>query len=81
MKNVMMQLIGTEAEVTDAKEKTLLGTKGTITDETRNTIRIKTSKGTKTIIKDQVELKIGDQTIDGRLLVGRTEERLKSVKK
>ena len=39
------ELIGLEAEVHDAKNKSLKGIKGKVTDETKNTITIKTSKG------------------------------------
>jgi len=67
------ELIGSEAEVISSKNPTLVGTKGKIIDETRNTITIKNKK----ILKSHVTLKIKNQTIEGKNLVGRPEDRLK----
>ena len=48
------ELIGIEAEVIAAKNKALIGIKGKITDETRNTITL----GKKKILKEQVIIKM-----------------------
>lgn len=55
---------------------------GMIIDETRNTLKIKTKEGVKTVPKDCVTLELeleGHQNIriDGKLLVGRPAERIK----
>ncbi len=75
------ELIGLIAEVIDAKNPSLIGSKGKIIDETRSTITLKTSQGKKIIIKNQVKMAItimkSKTEIDGSLLVGRVEERLK----
>jgi len=75
------ELIGIEAEVVDARNKANIGIKGMVIDETKNTLVIETEKGKKRVIKQNAvfEFRFGKQRvrIDGRLLVGRPEERLK----
>ena len=74
---VNMELIGAFVEVIQAENKSLVGKKGKITDETRNMIEIGNNK----IVKDQVILEIDFNNqkyiIDGKLLVGKPEDRLK----
>lgn len=79
------ELIGLICEVVDAENKNLIGIKGKIIDETRNTLQIQTSKEKKVIIKNQVTLKvtINNKTIqiNGEKLVKRPEERIKDETK
>lgn len=79
------ELIGLEAEVTDAKNKSLIGLKGLIVDETKSILSIETKDGIKKVIKSQVMLTIMFEgrtfQIDGKILVGRPEDRLKKVRK
>lgn len=79
------ELIGLEAEVTDAKNKSLIGLKGLIVDETKNTISIETKEGIKNVIKAQVMLTVMFEgrafQIDGKILVGRPEDRLKKIRR
>lgn len=70
-------LIGGKLEVVESSNKPLIGLTGQVTNETKNTITIMTDKGEKTLIKDQVTVKILDRTIDGKTLVGRIEARIK----
>jgi ribonuclease P protein subunit POP4 len=75
------ELIGLKMEVTDSKNKNLIGIKGVIIDETRNTLTIKENDKVKTLLKEQVTLKIFSEDheikVNGELLVGRPEDRLK----
>jgi len=75
------ELIGTEVEVIDAKNRYNIGIKGKVIDETKNTLVIETAKGRKRIIKQNAVFLFNFKTkkvkIDGKLLVGRPEERLK----
>ncbi len=75
------ELIGLEVDVVKAKNPSLIGIKGKIIDETRNTITIKQKQKMKKILKEQAifNFKVGNKTIqvDGKLLVGRPEDRLK----
>jgi ribonuclease P protein subunit POP4 len=78
------ELIGLDIEVLQSKNKALIGLKGKITDETKNTITIDDGKERK-IMKSQIMMKtrIGDKEyeIDGRILVGRPEDRIKKQRK
>ena len=78
------ELIGLEIEIVESKNSALVGLKGKITDETKNTITIEDSK-TRKIMKSQIIMKtrIGNKEyqIDGRILVGRPEDRIKKLRK
>ena len=76
-KPARIAIIGETLEVLDSDNPALKGIRGQVLDETRNTIKILTEKGTKTMIKEQVTIKINDRTIEGKELVGRIHERLK----
>jgi ribonuclease P protein subunit POP4 len=75
------ELIGLKMEVIEAKNKNLVGIKGTIIDETKYTLVVKDEGKVKTLMKDQVTLKIyaydHEIKVNGELLVGRPEDRLK----
>lgn len=75
------ELIGLDVEVIKAKNKTMEGMKGKITDETRNMIIL----DGKRIIKDHVVLNIKKGAniyeVNGKLLVGRPEDRLKKIRR
>ena len=77
------ELIGTEVEIISSKNKTLVGLKGKIVDETRNTLHIESEDKVKKVLKEQVKLriKINDKIIEceGSLLLGRPEDRLKKT--
>ncbi|MFH1331963.1 MAG: ribonuclease P protein subunit [archaeon] len=78
------ELIGLEIEIVESKNKALKGLKGKIIDETKNTITIQDDKEKK-IMKSQIimKTKIGNKEyeIDGRILVGRPEDRIKKTRK
>lgn len=81
-KNIIRhELIGLKAEIVKSKNKSLIGLKGKIIDETRSMLTIETNKGEKKIIKKGCTLKIKLNKevveIDGALLVGRPEKRIK----
>jgi len=74
---VPLELIGSEAEITKSKNKSLVGIKGKIIDETKNTIKIKTKNQEKMILKNHVTIKIDGNEIKGEKLLGRPEDRIK----
>ena len=51
-------LIGKAIEVEKANNKSLVGMRGSVIDETRNMLLLKTEKGIKKLIKKQVIIKI-----------------------
>ncbi len=78
---VRHELIGLEIEVINSKNPSLDGIKGKIIEETKNTLKIKTKNKMKIVNKNQVTLKTNFKgkitIIDGSLLVGRPEDRIK----
>ncbi|UNQ72554.1 ribonuclease P protein component 1 [Infirmifilum sp. NZ] len=79
------ELIGLQAEVVEASNPSLIGIKGLVLDETRNTLVIGEPGGEKrTVLKFQAVFRftLPDGTkvpVDGRFLMGRPEERMKKV--
>jgi ribonuclease P protein subunit POP4 len=75
------EIIGLNVEIVKAKNPSLIGIKGKIVDETKNMITIKQDSEMKNVLKDQAvfNIEIGNKIfqIDGKLLVGRPEDRLK----
>lgn len=75
------ELIGLEAEVVESRNKSEAGIKGTVIDETRNMLTIKTEAGEKRVAKEntKIMLKLPDSRtviVDGNLLVGKPESRI-----
>ncbi|MEM2897149.1 MAG: ribonuclease P protein component 1 [Candidatus Bathyarchaeia archaeon] len=80
---VRHELIGLEARIKSGNNKQLVGIKGKIMDETKNTIILLKDGKPKRIPKNVVvlEVKLPDGSIveiDGKVLVSRPEDRLKS---
>ena len=75
------ELIGLKMEIINSENKNLIGIKGEIIDETKNTLVIQENDKVRTILKKQVTLKILDGQkqiqVNGELLLGRPEDRLK----
>jgi ribonuclease P protein subunit Rpp29 (EC 3.1.26.5) len=77
------ELIGLDAEVVDSPNKCLVGIKGIILDETRNTLLLGEPGGVKKRVLKHLavfRIKLPDGTtvrVDGRVLVGAPEDRLK----
>ncbi len=79
------EIIGLEAEVVDAENKSLIGLRGLVVDETKNMLSIEKDGVVKKVVKSQVTLKILFEgqafQIDGKVLVGRPEDRLKKIRR
>ena len=77
-KTTKYEFIGSTVEIADSKNKTLIGLKGKIENETKNMFTL--DNGKKLIKSESVfNIKIGGKVfkIDGKLLVGRPEDRAK----
>lgn len=78
MKLLRVELIGCQVEVIKASNSSLVGMKGKVVDETRNMIELDDNRK---LVKDQVMLKVNFNSdhyvVDGKLLVGKPEDRLK----
>ena len=76
------ELIGLDVEIVDSSHRGFVGIKGTVIDETRNTITVETNDAEKMIPKDNVvflfTLPEGQKvSIDGKVIVARPEDRIK----
>jgi len=79
---VRYEFIGTEAKVADSSHGDYVGLRGRVIGETRNTFDLQKEGQVKRIVKESAvfDFKFEDGTvveIDGKLLVGRPEDRLK----
>ncbi len=75
---VSMNLIGKDIEITKSKNKSLIGIKGKVIDETKNMIILDNQKK---LIKSQstfkIKIKNNIYEIDGKVLQTRPEDRIK----
>ncbi len=76
------EFIGTDCRVAESRHEDYIGVSGQVVNETKNTFTITRSGKQKNIIKEAAvfHFKFSDGTtveIDGKLLVGRSEDRLK----
>lgn len=79
---IRYEFIGTKAKVAKSSSPSCIGIAGKVMDETRNTFTLLHEGKGRTIIKDSTvfHFSFPDGTvveIDGKLLVGRPEDRLK----
>jgi len=75
------ELIGLEIEVVGASNKSLEGKRGTIIDETRNTLTIREGGKEAKLLKAAIvfETKLGGEKVrvEGKEIIGRPEDRAK----
>jgi len=79
---VRHELMGLEVEVKDSKNRSQIGLKGRVVEETYSTLTIETDKGEKKLPKDIAififKLPNGTKVqVDGKVLIGRPEDRIK----
>ncbi len=78
------EFIGLHVKIVNAVNTALVGLEGDIVDETRNLFVVEQHGTIKKILKEQATFLVtmnGKQyQIDGKLLVGRPEERLKKIR-
>ena len=77
MNKLKQEYIGTKVKIVDSTNKTLVGLEGTIIDETKNTFKIKTTKGNKNILKNTSTFKINNTTIKGEQIIKKPQDRIK----
>ena len=68
------EIIGAIIEIIDSKNKSLVGVKGKVIDETKNTITLDSGK---TILKSHAIFKISNKIIHGSEIAKRSEDRIK----
>ena len=70
-------LIGKKVKVVQSSNPSEMNINGIIIDETKQTIKIKQEKMTKTIMKKNVIIEVDGRVVDGKTLLKRPEERIK----
>ena len=80
------EFIGTQGKIAESPHAGYVGIRGEVIDETKNTFTLLHKGKAKSVMKNSVvfNFKFSDGTIveiDGRLLVGRPEDRLKKTVK
>ncbi len=79
---IAQEFIGAGVRITESKNRSNIGIKGEIVDETKNMFAVKTENGIRKILKagNVFELQIGKNKIRimGELLQHRPEERIKT---
>jgi ribonuclease P protein subunit POP4 len=81
---IRYEFIGTEGKIAKSPHSDYVGINGEVIDETKNTFTIMHNGKAKTVVKNSAvfTFKFSDGTsveIDGKLLVGRPEDRLKKT--
>jgi ribonuclease P protein subunit POP4 len=81
---VRSEFIGKEAKVVRSRHSDYLGASGKVVDETRNTFTLRGGEKRRIIVKESAvfHFRFSDSTvveIDGKLLTGRPEDRLKKT--
>lgn len=72
---IRQELVGRDVKVVEADNESLLGIAGTVVDETKQTLRVRTDRGEKTLLKEQVTIEVDGHRIRGNLLTQRPEKR------
>ena len=72
-------LLGKLVEVIQSSNRSEVGLKGIIIEDTKNTIKLRTEKGVKVLVKKNVILMINNKKIDCNSLIGKEEERIKRM--
>jgi ribonuclease P protein subunit POP4 len=76
------EFIGLNVEIINSQNKTLIGKKGKIIDETKNLIIIEEhNKKVTKILKNGTSFKIKDKIINGSKIIKRPEDRVKLIRK
>lgn len=70
-------LVGRTVTVVEAENPSLAGITGEVVDETKQTLRVRTDRGEKTLLKEQITIEVDGVRIEGRLLTQRPEKRTK----
>lgn len=77
MNKLKQEYIGLDTTIIESKNKSLIGVKGKIIDETKNTFKIKTEKGIKMVMKNISTFRIGNQDIEGEKIMKKSYDRIK----
>lgn len=71
------ELIGKNIKIIKSNNKSLIGLKGFVIDESKNLLSVETNGKIRKIIKDQCIFDVEGKEIEGRKITKRPEERIK----
>ncbi len=78
---VRHELIGLRVRVEECSNPSSVGISGKVVDESRNTLTMRSESGSKVLVKEECTFifstESGELRVDGSLLVGRPEDRIK----
>jgi len=72
-------LLGNQVEIIQSSNRYEVGLIGIVIEDTKNSIKLRTENGVKILLKKNITLMINDKKIDGNLLIGKEEERIKRM--
>lgn len=72
-------LLGKQVEVKQSSNRYEVEIKGLVIEDTKNTIKLRTENGVKTLIKNNIILIVNNKEINCNLLIGKEEERIKRM--
>ncbi|KYC49971.1 MAG: Ribonuclease P protein component 1 [Candidatus Methanofastidiosum methylothiophilum] len=72
-------LLGKQVEVKQSSNRYEVGIKGLVIEDSKNTIKVRTENGVKTLIKKNIILIFNNKEINCNLLIGKEEERIKRM--
>ena len=77
MKTYPNELIGQKIKIIKSKNKSDLDLQGKVVDETKYTIKIRHQGKMKTLMKNNITFTLNNNTIEGKTITKRPEERIK----
>ncbi|MBC8500454.1 MAG: ribonuclease P protein subunit [DPANN group archaeon] len=77
MNKLKQEYIGLDITIIESKNKSLIGLKGKIIDETKNTFKIKTTNETKMVLKNTSTFKIQKKIVEGNKIMRKSYDRIK----
>ncbi|KAA0000574.1 MAG: ribonuclease P protein subunit [Thermoplasmata archaeon] len=81
MKNFLKgEFIGLPVKIVECTDKSLVGVKGEIIDETKNMLIIETPQGIKKVAKSIAKFEIDGKIVNGKRICYRPEDRIRKIK-
>ena len=74
---IKKDLLGRHISVYQATNQSLNGIAGECVEETKHTLRVRTDRGEKTVLKAHATIEVEGVRIDGHVITGRSHERAK----
>lgn len=73
----MIQLLGKTIEIVDSTNKSLIGLRGVVIDDTKDSLLLNTTRGEKRVVKHTITFTLDGETIAGNAISQKPQDRLK----